>query len=75
MARHGWLGVLPRHPEIVAALEVLEGAGLHSPLMSGSGSTCFAVAHSREHAERAAADLRERHPDRWIQAASWWGTS
>ena len=68
-------GVLTRHPEILAALETLRAAGLHSPLMSGSGSTCFAVAHSREHAEEGAAELRQRHPDRWIQAASWWGAS
>ncbi|MGY2894496.1 4-(cytidine 5'-diphospho)-2-C-methyl-D-erythritol kinase [Deinococcus sp. UYEF24] len=68
-------GVLPRHPEIAAALAELTAAGLHSSLMSGSGSTCFAVAQSREHAEEVAGRLRERHPDRWIQAGSWWGTS
>ena len=68
-------GVLPRHPEIAAALSVLAAAGLHSPLMSGSGSTCFALAHSREHAEEVAEELRRRHPDRWIQAGSWWGAS
>ncbi|WP_407539698.1 4-(cytidine 5'-diphospho)-2-C-methyl-D-erythritol kinase [Deinococcus radiomollis] len=66
-------GVLPRHPEIAAALAELAAAGLHSPLMSGSGSTCFAVAHSREHAEEVAGTLRRRYPDRWIQAGSWWG--
>ncbi|WP_407571268.1 4-(cytidine 5'-diphospho)-2-C-methyl-D-erythritol kinase [Deinococcus altitudinis] len=67
-------GVLPRHPEIAAALAELAAAGLHSPLMSGSGSTCFAVAQSREHAEEVAERLRKRHPDHWIRAGSWWGT-
>ncbi len=67
-------GVLARHPEIAAAMADLAAAGLHSPLMSGSGSTCFAVARNREHAEEAAEKLRMHHPDRWIQAGSWWGT-
>lgn len=59
-----------RHPEIAAALKALEDAGLHSPLMSGSGSTCFALAASRQEAERAAARLQAGHPGDWIRAAS-----
>ena len=63
-------GVLARYPEVVAALGALEAAGLHSPLMSGSGSTCFALARSREQAEAAARRLQTEHPDSWVRAAS-----
>lgn len=59
-----------RHPEVTAALEALERAGLHSPLMSGSGSTCFALATGRAEAERVAAELQAEHPVAWIRAAS-----
>ncbi len=63
-------GVLARQPEVAAALGALEAAGLHSPLMSGSGSTCFALARSREQAEAAARSLQAEHPDSWVRAAS-----
>ncbi|WP_424952329.1 4-(cytidine 5'-diphospho)-2-C-methyl-D-erythritol kinase [Deinococcus sp.] len=63
-------GVLARHPEIAAALAALAAADLHSGLMSGSGSTCFALAPSREQAEAAAARLQSEYPDHWIRAAS-----
>ena len=63
-------GVLARHPEVAAALGALEAAGLHSPLMSGSGSTCFALARSREQAEAMARRLQTEHPDCWVRAAS-----
>ena len=62
-------GVLARHPEIGAVLNALSAAGLHSPLMSGSGSTCFALALSRAHAQEAATELQKSHPNHWIRAA------
>jgi len=62
--------VLRRHPEVAAALDALEAAGLHSPLMSGSGSTCFALATGRGEAEEVAAALQAEHPGSWIRAAS-----
>ncbi|GGR04750.1 4-(cytidine 5'-diphospho)-2-C-methyl-D-erythritol kinase [Deinococcus ruber] len=62
-------GVAARHPEIGAALAALSAAGLHSPLMSGSGSTCFALAHTRAQAQETAAELQNSHPDSWIRAA------
>ncbi len=63
-------GVVARHPVIAGTLEALETAGLHSPLMSGSGSTCFALAHTRAQAEAAAEQLRANDPESWIVAAS-----
>ena len=64
-------GVAARHPEIAATLKALEAAGLHSPLMSGSGSTCFALAHTRAQAEAAAERLRGDDHGSWIVAASF----
>lgn len=62
--------VVRRHPPIAEALQALSGAGLHSPLMSGSGSTCFALAHSPEHAKAAAKALAEQFPAWWAAAAA-----
>ncbi|UBV42469.1 4-(cytidine 5'-diphospho)-2-C-methyl-D-erythritol kinase [Deinococcus taeanensis] len=61
--------VAARHAPIRAALAALEAAGLHSPLMSGSGSTCFAVARHAAHAEEVAHALARRFPDWWVSAA------
>ncbi|GGM20388.1 4-diphosphocytidyl-2-C-methyl-D-erythritol kinase [Deinococcus aerophilus] len=63
-------GVAARHAPIRAALAALDAAGLHSPLMSGSGSTCFALATDGAAAHTAAAALAARHPDWWVQATS-----
>lgn len=60
--------VAARHAPVRAALQALSGAGLHSPLMSGSGSTCFALAASNDAAHAAAARLRAAHPQWWITA-------
>jgi 4-diphosphocytidyl-2-C-methyl-D-erythritol kinase len=68
-------GVLDRHPEIAAALGALESAGLHSPMMSGSGSTCFGLAGSRAEAEKIALSLQKSHPDGWVRAASFVGVA
>lgn len=61
--------VAARHAPIREALAALTAAGLHSPLMSGSGSTCFALARDDAHAHDAAQLLAARHPDWWVQAA------
>ncbi len=61
--------VLAHHPEIERALTALAALGLRSPLMSGSGSTCFALATSDEQADQAARTLATRRPDWWVQAA------
>lgn len=60
--------VVARHPAIAEALAALAAAGLHSPLMSGSGSTCFALAQSKEQAQEAAAALARQFPGWWVQA-------
>lgn len=61
--------VVARHPDIARALAELKGAGLHSPLMSGSGSTCFALARNEAQAQAAAAALAQRCPGWWVTAA------
>ena len=66
-------GVLARHPQIGAALGALSAAGLHSALMSGSGSTVFGLAASREQAQAAAATLQAQYPAYWIRAAEGGG--
>ena len=45
------------HPEIGAAASALQAAGAAGVLMSGSGSTVFAVASSPEHAHRIAENV------------------
>ncbi|WP_291424263.1 4-(cytidine 5'-diphospho)-2-C-methyl-D-erythritol kinase [Deinococcus sp.] len=62
--------VQARHPAIAQALAALSAAGLHSPLMSGSGSTCFALARSDEQAQTAAKALASQFPRWWVTAAS-----
>ncbi len=61
--------VLKRIPELIQVLAALEGVGLHSPLMSGSGSTCFALAKSDVQATAAVKRLEEIFPNAWIRAA------
>lgn len=61
--------VVHRHPRIAETLRLLSDAGLRSPLMSGSGSTCFALARSMAQAEAAAQHLRQTGPDWWAVAA------
>lgn len=64
-------GVVARHPEVARALALLGEAGLASPLMSGSGSTCFGLARSAAQATAAAAELSARAPGWWVRAASF----
>lgn len=61
--------VVTRHPAIREALAALRGAGLHSPLMSGSGSTCFALARDDAQAQAAAHALQLQFPHAWVAAA------
>ncbi|WP_291429006.1 4-(cytidine 5'-diphospho)-2-C-methyl-D-erythritol kinase [Deinococcus sp.] len=60
--------VAARHAPIREALSALETAGLHSALMSGSGSTCFALARDDAHAHDAAHALARQYPHWWVQA-------
>ena len=60
--------VTSRHPAIIRALHALADAGLHSPLMSGSGSTCFALAQTDVEAQAAAQRIVQTHPGWWVAA-------
>ncbi|WP_135229258.1 4-(cytidine 5'-diphospho)-2-C-methyl-D-erythritol kinase [Deinococcus fonticola] len=60
--------VVARHPAIIRALHALSDVGLRSPLMSGSGSTCFALAQTDVEAQAAAERLSETHPGWWVAA-------
>lgn len=60
--------VLQHHSSLAKVLETLSDAHLHSPLMSGSGSTCFALAHSAIQAQEAAETLQKLHPAWWVRA-------
>ncbi|SMB88768.1 4-(cytidine 5'-diphospho)-2-C-methyl-D-erythritol kinase [Deinococcus hopiensis] len=61
--------VVARHAPIRTALSVLASAGLRSPLMSGSGATCFALADNDEEAHAAARAIAALHPDWWVTTA------
>ena len=50
------------YPEMRRVKSELEVAGLSRPMVSGSGSTVFALCDSREQAESAAALITARHP-------------
>jgi len=60
--------VAARHAPVRAALAALAETGLRSPLMSGSGATCFALAPSDDAAHDAARLLRARYPGWWVEA-------
>ncbi|WP_051935453.1 4-(cytidine 5'-diphospho)-2-C-methyl-D-erythritol kinase [Deinococcus sp. YIM 77859] len=60
--------VAARHAPIREALDALSRAGLRSPLMSGSGSTCFALAENDDQAHAAARTLQAEHPGWWVAA-------
>ncbi|WP_019587162.1 4-(cytidine 5'-diphospho)-2-C-methyl-D-erythritol kinase [Deinococcus apachensis] len=62
--------VSARHAPVRDVLAALEGVGLRSPLMSGSGATCFALARNDDHALDAARAMQARHPDWWVVATS-----
>ena len=58
-------------PEIAGVLESLNSqAGMTYARMSGSGATCFGLAENLGQAERAATNIKTRHPDWWVVATS-----
>ena len=58
-------------PEIASVLESLNSQpGISCARMSGSGATCFGLAKNSGQAERAATNIKTRHPDWWIVATS-----
>jgi 4-diphosphocytidyl-2-C-methyl-D-erythritol kinase len=62
--------VLETYPMVQVVKDVLSKAGLFAVLMSGSGSTCFGLAHSQEEAARVALQLQLEQPDWWTRAAT-----
>ena len=58
----------PAIGEVLDALRRMPGALFTR--MSGSGATCFALMPDEGGAARAAALLKEKHPDWWVQTAS-----
>ena len=60
------LPVLEAYPIVAEVKRELERAGLYGVLMSGSGSTCFGLAHDAQQATKAATLLSRAHPDWWI---------
>jgi len=62
------IACIPVIADVLSALGALPGVRLAR--MSGSGPTCFAIFGSPAEAARAAAALRAKHQDWWIQAAT-----
>jgi 4-diphosphocytidyl-2-C-methyl-D-erythritol kinase len=61
--------VLEAYPVIGTVKHELQVAGLFGVLMSGSGSTCFGLAHQASHALEVAERLQHDHPAWWVRAA------
>ncbi|MBL8790174.1 MAG: 4-(cytidine 5'-diphospho)-2-C-methyl-D-erythritol kinase [Rhizobiales bacterium] len=57
----------PRIADVLAALAGQQG--LVTSRMSGSGATCFGLAHSLAEAEKIASALRAQHPAWWVSAS------
>jgi 4-diphosphocytidyl-2-C-methyl-D-erythritol kinase len=62
--------VLGAYPIVQDVKNTLAKAGLFGVLMSGSGSTCFGLAHNQEEAARVAFALQLEQPNWWVRAAS-----
>jgi 4-diphosphocytidyl-2-C-methyl-D-erythritol kinase len=62
------IGLAPVIGEVLSALKSLPGARFVR--MSGSGATCFALMPDDDGCARAAAMLREKHPEWWVQATA-----
>ena len=62
-------GVIELYPDIKGVLATLTEVGLKGALMSGSGSTCFAIADSESQARKAANLILEKHPNAWVKVA------
>ena len=73
---HGWRNDLTAPatkivPVIAGVLESLDSQkDITCSRMSGSGATCFGLAENSGQAERAATNIKTRHPDWWVVAAS-----
>ena len=67
------LPVLEAYPIVNEVKRELGRAGLCGVLMSGSGSTCFGLAHDAQRAIKAATQLSRAHPDWWICPTSTQG--
>jgi 4-diphosphocytidyl-2-C-methyl-D-erythritol kinase len=65
--------VLEAYPIVGIVKAELKNAGLFGVLMSGSGSTCFGLAHDAKQATKAATQLSRVHPDWWICPTSTQG--
>jgi 4-diphosphocytidyl-2-C-methyl-D-erythritol kinase len=52
--------------DVLAALNATNGAWLAR--MSGSGATCFAIYENTAEAQRAAQQIKQRHPQWWVHA-------
>lgn len=61
-------GVVLKYPLVREVLMVLRQVGLRGVMMSGSGSTCFGLAKSKEDAEHIASGLQADYPDWHIWA-------
>jgi 4-diphosphocytidyl-2-C-methyl-D-erythritol kinase len=64
------IGLVPEIKVLLAALEAQPGCLLAR--MSGSGATCFALFARMAEADAAAATLRARKPQWWVQASELW---
>ena len=63
-------GVLKKYPDIDSVLAALSAANLRGAMMSGSGSTCFALAQNESEAATIAASLKAENPEWWVRAAT-----
>lgn len=60
-------GVVGHVPQVGEALALLQEHGVGPSAMSGSGSTCFALATDRDQAQALADRLRSARPDWWLR--------
>jgi len=58
--------VLPTHPEIANLKQSLQDQECLGVLMSGSGSTVFAIAQNLDAAHRLAASIDSENIDIWV---------
>lgn len=61
------LAMVKKYPLVQEVLDSLKAEGLTQVLMSGSGSTCFAVSQDKSQLEEAAKNIAKNYPD-W---SSW----
>ncbi len=61
--------MLEHYPELVTIVQSLKALGLQGALMSGSGSTCFALAANQAEALEAVSKLKQENSNYWVQAS------